>query len=93
LVLEQVRDLKQSVIVGIFDRKMLEFEYICDDRLRASLMADYGEYQKAVSSEAWKAALVLSGSIVEALLVDHLLSTGSGASEQLSFALLRVGLF
>ena len=52
---------------------MIEFEYISDDRLRASLVSDYGEFQTSLSSEAWKAALVLIGSIVEALLVDHLL--------------------
>lgn len=55
---------------------MIEFEYISDDRLRASLVSDYSEFQSSLSSEAWKASLVLAGSIVEALLVDHLLSIG-----------------
>ncbi len=53
---------------------MIEFEYIGDDRLRASLVSDYAEFRTSLSSEAWKSALVLIGSIVEALLVDHLLA-------------------
>jgi hypothetical protein len=54
---------------------MIEFDFITDDRFRKSLAADYAEFRASVSSEAWKAALVLLGSIVEALLVDHLVST------------------
>jgi len=37
-------------------------------------VSDYAEFQSSISSQAWKSALVLIGSIVEALLVDHLLS-------------------
>ena len=54
---------------------MIEFDFITDDRFRDSLAADYAEFQTCLSAEAWKSALVLLGSIVEALLVDHLLST------------------
>jgi len=54
---------------------MIEFDFITDDRFRDSLLADYAEFQASLSSDAWKAALVLLGSIVEALLVDHLIST------------------
>jgi hypothetical protein len=54
---------------------MIEFDFITDDRFRDSLLADYAEFRGALSVDAWKAALVLLGSIVEALLVDHLLST------------------
>lgn len=53
---------------------MIEFDYISDDRLRASLAADYAEFQACMSAESWKASVVLLGSIVEALLVDHLLA-------------------
>ena len=53
---------------------MIEFEYISDDRLWASLLVDYSEFQKCLSSEAWKVALATLGSIVEAIFVDHLLS-------------------
>src|SRR2546425_4412367 len=54
---------------------MIEFDFITDDRFRDSLAADYAEFQTSLSAEAWKSALVLLRSIVEALLVDHLLST------------------
>jgi len=53
---------------------MIDFDFITDDRFRASLIADYAEFQTSVSGEAWKASLVLAGSIVEALLVDHLIA-------------------
>jgi hypothetical protein len=54
---------------------MIEFDFITDDRFRASLTADYAEFRTSLDGEAWKAALVLVGSMVEALLVDHLMST------------------
>src|SRR5437879_1262010 len=54
---------------------MIEFDFITDDRFRGSLTTDYAEFRASVAGEAWKAALVLVGSIVEALLVDHLVST------------------
>lgn len=54
---------------------MIEFDFIIDDRFRASIIADYAEYRTSLSGEAWKASLVLVGSIVEALLVDHLAAT------------------
>jgi hypothetical protein len=54
---------------------MIEFDFITDDRFRDSLIADYAEFRASLSADAWKAALVLLGSIAEALLVDHLGST------------------
>jgi hypothetical protein len=50
---------------------MIEFDFITDDRFRDSLVADYAEFRASLSAEAWKAALVLLGSIVEALLVGR----------------------
>jgi hypothetical protein len=55
--------------------RVIEFDFIVDDRFRASLLADYAEYRASVSGEAWKSSLVLIGSMVEALLVDHLVAT------------------
>lgn len=49
------------------------FDFITDEELRGSLASDYKELQACLSTGAWKAAHVLSGSIVEALLVDYLL--------------------
>ncbi len=55
--------------------RMIEFDFIVDDRFRDSLMADHAEFRTSLSGEAWKTALVLVGSIVGALLVDHLVAT------------------
>jgi len=54
---------------------MIEFDFIIDDRFREALTKDYSEFQSSLAGQAWKASLVLVGSIVEALLVDHLLAT------------------
>jgi hypothetical protein len=54
---------------------MIEFDYISDETLKASLAADYAEFQTCLNGQAWKAALVLVGSVVETILVDHLLAT------------------
>lgn len=53
---------------------MTNFDFITDEDLRASLVADYSELVIALSNGAWKATHVLAGSIIEALLVDYLLA-------------------
>lgn len=53
---------------------MTTFDFITDLGLRASLETDYRELTIAVSNSAWKATHVLAGSIIEALLVDYLLT-------------------
>ena len=54
---------------------MAEFEFISNEAFRASLKSDYTELEKCIDAGAWKAAHVLAGSIVEAILVDYLLTT------------------
>jgi hypothetical protein len=56
---------------------MSDFDFVTDQALRASLESDYAEMLRCFEAEAWKAVQVLAGSIVEALLVDHLLSTAA----------------
>lgn len=56
----------------------IEFDFITDQELRASLAKDYEEMQVCTANEAWKAVYVLAGSLVEAILVEHL--TGVGAA-------------
>jgi hypothetical protein len=51
------------------------FEFISNEVFRASLESDYSELEKCIEVGAWKAAHVLAGSIVEATLLDYLLST------------------
>ena len=53
---------------------MAAFDFVTVDELRESLEADYAELDKCVEAGAWKAAHVLAGSIVEALLTDFLIS-------------------
>jgi hypothetical protein len=47
---------------------MAKFDFISDERFRASLQSDYSELGKAGQAEAWKAVHVLAGSIIEAVL-------------------------
>src|SRR4051794_31417429 len=53
----------------------LDFDFITDAELRSSLEADYRELLACFEGRSWKAVHVLSGSIVEAVLVDYLLVT------------------
>ena len=54
---------------------MQSFNFITDEEFRFSLDSDYKELQAVFKEEAWKAVHVLAGSIIEALLIDFLLST------------------
>lgn len=49
------------------------FDFITDQAFRRTLEGDYAEMLACIEVEAWKAAHVLAGSIVEALLVEYLL--------------------
>ena len=48
------------------------FDFVIDDDFRACLESDYNELEMTIAAECWKAAHVLAGSIVEAILVDYL---------------------
>jgi hypothetical protein len=63
------------------------FDFITDEQLRAALEADYAELTICIEGEAWKAALVISGSIVEALLVDYLITSGQKKPDPLKMEL------
>lgn len=54
---------------------MTSLDFIAHDSLREALQADWQELQKCTESRAWKAVMVLSGSIVEAIMVDALVPT------------------
>ncbi|PKH74094.1 hypothetical protein CXF96_01585 [Stenotrophomonas sp. Betaine-02u-21] len=58
------------------------FDYITTESYRKLLTNDHEELEKCLSSGAWKAALVLAGSIVEALLVEHLEWVGTKKGEK-----------
>src|ERR1039457_905861 len=54
---------------------MADFNFITVPELRQSLESDYRELRGCLKAEAWKAVHVLSGSIVEAILIDALSGT------------------
>jgi hypothetical protein len=53
----------------------MSFNFISDEQFRACLENDYREMQKALARQMWKAAHVLAGSILEAVLCDFLIVT------------------
>ena len=53
---------------------MASFDFITAEDFRKSLQADYHELRNCIEVGALKAAHVLAGSIIEALLSDHLVS-------------------
>jgi hypothetical protein len=66
---------------------MATFDHIRGDDFRACLEADYNELRTTVGAEAWKAAHVLAGSIVEAMLIDHLIESGCTKPDPLGMTL------
>lgn len=53
--------------------QLLDFSYIGSLKLRAVLQRDYRELLRALNGRCWKAAVVLSGGLIEGLLIDQLL--------------------
>lgn len=49
-----------------------ELKFIADQGLRASLRQDIGSVEMSVRDADWKAATVIAGSVIEALLLDTL---------------------
>ena len=68
-------------------QKMPMFDFIVDRDMRTSLDSDWRELEAAFQNSAWKAVHVLAGSIVEAMLVDHLLSIGFQKKDPLKMSL------
>jgi len=66
---------------------MPDFDFVVDKELRKSLDSDWKELDVAYGASAWKAVHVLAGSVVEATLVDHLLSIGYSAKDPLRMTL------
>lgn len=53
---------------------MATFDFISGEDFRASLEADYRELGSCLQASAYKAACVLAGSIIEAVLIDYLIA-------------------
>jgi len=55
---------------------MPNFDFVSDEKFRFSLEKDYQELTLSLQNGAWKAAYILAGSIVEAILIDYFLAAG-----------------
>ncbi|HET7152249.1 MAG TPA: hypothetical protein VFJ29_00655 [Candidatus Kapabacteria bacterium] len=53
---------------------MTSFNFISGDDFRICLDRDYKELQNAIETQSWKSAIVIAGSIIEAILIDYLVS-------------------
>lgn len=51
----------------------ISFDFIKNDKFRSILIRDARELSICLSSEAYKSAIVMAGSIVEAILIDYFL--------------------
>jgi hypothetical protein len=54
---------------------MPKFDFISEREMRVLLDLDYNELQENIKSQSWKSVHIIAGSIVEAVLIDYLLST------------------
>lgn len=50
---------------------MASFDFITDEDFRISLEKDFKELNLCIQTGAYKAAVVIAGSIVEAVLIDY----------------------
>ncbi|HEY4034786.1 MAG TPA: hypothetical protein VGL94_12570 [Ktedonobacteraceae bacterium] len=66
---------------------MLNFDFVSDEKFRFSLEKDYQELTSSLQNGAWKAAHLLAGSIIEAILMDYLSATGYQHTDLLSMTL------
>lgn len=55
------------------------FNFVRDSELRQVLERDYSEIQRAFISQCWKSVIILSGSAIEAILVDQMLANETNA--------------
>lgn len=61
---------------------MLSFDFITDEELRTSLNSDYQELLTCFEGKAWKGVHVFAGSIVEAVLIELIISEHLTTREQ-----------
>src|SRR5215469_12680530 len=66
---------------------MLNFDFVSDEKFRFSLEKDYEELILSLQNGSWKAAYLLAGSIIEAILIDYLSATSYQQTDPLSMTL------
>lgn len=69
---------------------MDKFSFISDEEFRKIFIADYSEMNSCAEAKAWKSVMIISGSIIEALLIDSLVN--SNMKEYPKSKLLRIDL-
>jgi hypothetical protein len=67
--------------VGEPTSKQPDFSFITDPDLRSIIERDYAEIPTCLTAGAWKAATVMCGSVMEALLLDALLTDQARARQ------------
>ncbi len=68
---------------------MLTFDFITNEDFRTSLQRDVAELESCLEASAWKAAHVMAGSVIEATLIDYVISSGKSteaAAMKMDFA-------
>jgi hypothetical protein len=68
-----------------------EFSFIADPDLRSIMDRDYQEIQACLDAKAYKAAIVMCGSVMEALLLDALLQNEVSARQSTKAAKNKAG--
>jgi hypothetical protein len=63
---------------------MAAFDFIVSNDFRASLEKDAEELIRCMKVGAWKSAHILAASLIQATLVDYLVSAGAGTEDDLS---------
>lgn len=63
---------------------MATFDFISGEEFRLSLENDYNELSLAMQAGAWKTVQILAGSIIEAMLIDYLISSDTAQSHRRS---------
>ncbi len=66
---------------------MPNFDFVSDEKFLLSLEKDYQELTLSLKNGAWKAAHLLAGSMIEAILIDYLVATGYKEKNPLSMSL------
>ena len=61
---------------------MAMFDFITHKDFRIALESDYQEMKVCLGGKAWKSVQVLSGSIVESLLVDYIVASFGGKAKK-----------
>jgi hypothetical protein len=59
------------------------FDFVASDEFRACLEKDAGELVACMKAGAWKAAHVIAASLIQATVVEYLISSGKAAGEEL----------